>query len=527
MTFIPNVQTSVDNNNSTTTLLTANSQFIGIYTNILVYNTLVLTINSDIDGKIQVMFSSDGITDDITFKDTYLSNTQYVKNFQIVKKYYKIVYTNGLSNQTVFNMSSMLSINPESTTVVYDENFQKHSNDFQLDSFGKLRVTNPLTLLDIKFPSGNGTTQFKNNTELVCSKATGSGSGVYGSSKCILSVTTNGDSYINQSRKYCTYQPGKSLLFLGSGILNSGSNSPTVTSRIGYFDDNNGFFFQYNGTLSICLRNATTDTYITQANWNIDKMDGYGPSGLNIDVTKAILVAIDFEWLGVGRIRYGFYANGIINYCHQITNENTLSSGPYCLTASLPVRYEIFSSGAGGAGSLTQICSTVISEGGYNPIGKSFSASSNTTTTSVNGTETPLFAIKGISTYNHENILPTGISLLDITNNSSFLYKLRLFQAPATDPGTFVWNNVNNNSVTRYAIAPTAVTLTNSIILDQGYIYGKSNIIFGDLSSVFNNINQITSDINGNSDILLVTGQLVSGGSSVDIVSAMTWQEIY
>lgn len=526
MTFIPNVLTNSDTNNTTTTPLGISGSFTGTYTNIVGYNMIILTINSDKDGQIELSFSDDGTNASSTFKDTYFANSIYNKNFQLLKKYYRIKYINGTIAQGTFSLASRLSTIANTNSISYDENTDKNSNNFTLDAFGKLRVTNPTTLIDIKFPGNNGTSEFKNNSELVCTKSTGSGSATYdGNAMCVMSVTTNGDSYISQSRKYCVYQPGKSQLFLGSGVIDAGSNASTVTSRIGYFDSNNGFFYEYsNNTLYVVNRNNTSDTAISQTNWNIDKMDGYGPSGLNINTTKCQLFVIDFEWLGVGRIRYGFYANGIINYCHQIKNINNLTT-PYSRSANLPIRYEI--SSTGGSGSLKQICSTIISEGGYNPIGKTFSVSTNTTAvTLTTSAETPIIAIKGISTYNHENILPSNLSLLDTTTNTGILYRIRLFQAPSVDPGTFSWNNVDNNSVVRYAIAPTGVTFTNSIIIDQGYSIGKTEVAFSNLLDVFNNILQITSDINGNSDILMITAT-VTFGSNPDVFCAIGWQEIY
>jgi len=122
-------------------------------------------------------------------------------------------------------------------------------------------------------------------------------------------------------------------------------NTSGITTRIGYFDNSNGLFFQYDtssSTISVVLRNTTTDTPIPQSSWNIDKMDGTGVSGITLNFTKAQLFVIDFEWLSVGRIRFGFYIFGRINYCHQITNLNELTN-PYMLSPNLPSRYEISS----------------------------------------------------------------------------------------------------------------------------------------------------------------------------------------
>jgi hypothetical protein len=527
MTFIPSVLSKTDNNNSSTTLLNNNSTFTGVYTETTGFNSILITVLSDQNGSIQLVFSDDGTTSSFFYNYTYYANQQYINKVETIKKYYKIIFTNNSGvNQTSFSLNLRLS-----TTGVSDLNQTNilHSNNLSVyneDAFGKLRVSNPYTLLDIKFPSeSTGTSEYLTDYLTICNKQTGIATASCQNSKCVMTVSGNGDSYINQSRQYCIYQPGKSLLFLGSGVINGSSNDLTTSSKIGFFDDSNGLFFKYsNHILSINLRNSSLDTTINQSSWNIDKMDGTGLSGLNLDISKCQLFVIDFEWLGVGKIRFGFYANGKINYCHEITNINVLTA-PYMVSPNLPIRYEI--SSTGGQGSLTQICSTVISEGGYNPTGIPFSVNNGISAIPISNVETPILAIKGKTTYNHQNIFPTEISILDTQNNTLILYRIRLFRSPATDPGTFTWNAVNNNSLIVYATSPTGVAFTNSIVIDSGYVYGgKGNILFSNLSNVFNNIFQITSDINNNSDIVMITTQSF-GNTTPSVVSSISWQEIH
>jgi len=529
MTFIPSVLSKTDNNNSSNIVLNNGQVFTGTYTETTGYNSLIITILSDKDGDIQLYFSDDGTNISFTYNYTYYANQQYINNLETIKKYYKIKFTNSSgSNQTSFSLYTRLSTSNVSDLI--SNNFI--NNDVEsnptLDAFGKLRISSPFTLLDIKFPSESadeGTVEYLSDYLTICNKSFGSANAVYQNSKCVMNVFANNDSYINQSRKYCIYQPGKSLLFLASGVINAGSNASNTSAKIGFFDIDNGLYFEYtNNTLYVVLRNSGSNVPYAQSVWNIDKMDGYGISKLNLNLTKTQLFVIDFEWLGVGKIRFGFYANGIINYCHQISNINSLTA-PYMISPNLPIRFEI--SSTGGSGSLVQICSTVISEGGYNPIGIPFSASNGITGISISNVETPLLAIKGITTYYHQNIIPTEISILDTQNNTLILYRIRLFRSPSTDPGTFTWVNVNNNSLIRYARGPTGVSFTNSIIISEGYVYGgKGNILSNNLSDVFSNIFQITSDINDNSDIIMITTQAF-GSSTPSVVASICWQEIH
>lgn len=80
---------------------------------------------------------------------------------------------------------------------------------------------------------------------------------------------------------------------------------------------------------------STTDDWTTQANWNRDVLDGSGnstnPSGDTLDPTKFNIWAIDFEYLGAGRIiYYKEMSDGKINPIHEniMTNTNTVTNLP-------------------------------------------------------------------------------------------------------------------------------------------------------------------------------------------------------
>lgn len=530
MTFIPSVLSKQDNNNSTT----STSDFTGISTDTTGYTNLIITIKSDTNssaGGIMILFSSDNTTFTTYYTDTYFANTTYNRTFKIINKYYKISYTSP-STPSSLSITSFLDTNASDTVVQVGNNIYSAANDSTQDAFGKLRITYPTTLLDNKFPSGAGATGYISNNMMDCYKSIqdglGTASATFGNSKVIL--TASGEAtQISQSRKYCVYQPGKSMLILLSGIITNSSNTAGITTRLGYFDDSNGLFFEYGTTISVGLRNNNANTLIEQSNWNIDKMDGTGMSGITLNFQKSQLFVIDFEWLSVGRIRFGFYIFGRINYCHQITNLNELTN-PYMLTANLPTRYEI-SSTTGASGTLTQICATVISEGGYTPIGRSFSVSTPTNPpTPVSTTETAILAITGISTYNHENILPTSFTIMDTDNNNGFLYRLRLYLSPtgASSPlnGATLLPADINNSVVRYSYSGLTIP-AGSIIVDQGYFYGRGIVSFNSLSDVFTNIIQITSNIDNVCDVLLLTAEKTGGTGSGNVFASMSWQEIY
>ena len=111
---------------------------------------------------------------------------------------------------------------------------------------------------------------------------------------------------------------------------------------IGITDDNTFTISpSYRGATGQMIQiTKTVDTRIKQSSWNIDKMDGTGTSGYNIDLTKMQMFYIDYTWYGAGTIRYGFRAtDGTVTYCHRIANNNT-NSEAYMRSGNLPARYE-------------------------------------------------------------------------------------------------------------------------------------------------------------------------------------------
>ena len=515
MTYLPSVLSLVDSNNSSSFTGTT---FTGSSSSTNGYNTISLSIdadeNSDASG-LNLQFSEDGITFTTYYADTYFTGAKYLKEYTIVGKFYRIQYIASISGNV--NITSRLSTDTNAKS-----NTPSYNNDSLYDAFSKLRVTNPLTLLDVKFPAqSTGTTEFLENNIIITNKST-TYTATYADSKCVITGTGSG-SYINQSRRYCVYQPGKSLLLLASGIIYDGTGTG-FKSRIGYFDEDNGLFFEYDSAneMGIVLRNNTVDTVTLQNNWNIDKMDGTGTSGFNLDFSKCQLFVIDLEWLGVGRVRYGFYVFGKIYYCHQIVNINTLND-VYMINPNLPIRYELTGTGTGTV-TLTQICSSVISEGGYNPYGRSFSISNEITGITVSTTEFPILTIRGNSSFKHQNIIPSTINIFCTDNNKYFLYKVRLYLAP-NSPGTITWTNVNNNSIVEYSTAISTFTTSNSIVVDSGYFVSKGSSSFTSFIDVFSNFIQITSNIDNVSDILVITAQATTG--SGDVYASINWKEIY
>jgi hypothetical protein len=243
----------------------------------------------------------------------------------------------------------------------------KYADGPALDAFGRLRVSVPSTLFESQ-------QQYSENPLIWDHHTVGTGTATYNSNRAstILSTggTATGARALRQTKIYERYIPGKSFLVKITGTLAySGTFSGTASSSVWYGDDNNGFGFIYKSDgWYVAKRTNTTGSVVTtsihQSNWSSDPMNGSGLSGITLDPTKSQIFAIDFQWLGVGRIRYGFQINGVFHLVHEIMHAN-LESGVYMQTANLPIRYEVFNEGGTGANiSQEAICSSIDLEGG-------------------------------------------------------------------------------------------------------------------------------------------------------------------
>jgi hypothetical protein len=522
MAYITSIRSKISSNNSSTTALGERASFTGIGEDVSIYNSITLNIVSSHNSTnkgISVQFSQNNQDWDIKLFDRYIASGNYSKVYSVQSKYFRVVYTNGDIAQNSFRLQSMLNMDNKNNQ--FQGNLVNYSQS-SYDAFSRIRVSSPHTLFQISHNNG------KQNT-LMCEKLSNGGTSTYlpNESAVDLSVSTTANSeVIRQSREYITYQPGKSLLILLTGVLNSNSNGNACLSRIGYFDDNNGIYFQYtNQTISVVKRSrvsgSVVNTIVNQSEWNIDSLDGSGISGMIIDPTKAQIFIIDLEWLGVGRVRCGIDYQGTIYYCHQFINSN-INTTTYMTRATLPIRYQINNTGTStGSGKLKMICSTVASEGGYNPLGRIFSAGrGNGSSISVSTTLIPLMAIRLKSEFNRVNVKLYGFSLLSSGNTDICLY-LYHFLSPSSDPLTNErWVSAGDESSIEYDISSTALSTTNGLLLFQNYLYEKIDYN----TNVFDRTINITSNIDGVSDIIVLAGQKLTNGRN-NVFCSLQWTE--
>ena len=227
--------------------------------------------------------------------------------------------------------------------------------------FSRQRVANPVTLHDAQFTY--------NLQPLLYEQLTNGGGGIAydsteGCAGLSLTTATPGDYAHMKTYEHFRYQPGNGqLIFI---TFNFQSASSDFTKFAGYGHGSNGIYLEQNGaTTQFVIYSSTShgNEIVTQASWSEDTLDGNGPSGITLDLTKSQILVIDFQALYVGRVRVGFDIDGEIVYAHEFVHANQ-DAYPYIRTANLPIHVGVTADGGAPTTSMLFFCATVKSEGG-------------------------------------------------------------------------------------------------------------------------------------------------------------------
>ena len=354
-----------------------------------------------------------------------------------------------------------------------------YADNATIDAFQRLRISEPVTLFDSK-QLHQMSTLFWSNTAL--------NGNVYHAGaldpSIILSVSADGGYAIRQTTQRFNYQSGKSMLYMFTGILNPETN---ITKRYGCFSSltaapftpNVGLYFEASNGTMYCVQNNTgflvPSVSASRSEWNIDKLDGTGPSGQTLELSGTNIFVIDYEWLGVGRVRYGFVLDGQVWYCHKINN--TGKAGAYLRSPNHPIRAELRQTGA-GSGSMKMVCSTVISEGGSDFSGVTRSIDSGTSLTVGSGTRR---AILGVRLQHNKldsvnQIINASVICVQQSASTQAPYRYELVLNPQLSGGT--WTDIVESNFQRWRgnVTPTADT---GFVLAEGFGSVGANIDLG------------------------------------------------
>ena len=374
---------------------------------------IVITGNVTIPGEIDTHITAIGSLGNITTPYMPIGGNVIVSSGNITAVVSGTVAVSGISsNVTVVDGGGSITVDGNVNATITGGNVATTIGGTNLDAFGRLRVSNPFTLFDSQNRYIDGD-QFSNIT------ATG-GNVVYVANESSFNLNvsaTSGSSVIRQSKTVQAYQPGKSLLIMNTFAMST--LKANLRQRVGYFTADNGIYFEAVGTtLNLVIRSSVTGSVveerIPQASWNGNTL----LSGTVLDPTLTQIFWCDIEWLGVGNVRTGFVINGEFIVCHTFQHANQPGNTTvYMTTATLNPRYEITNTGAtSGVSTMKQICSTVISEGGYNPATKLGYVTNNTTPTRISAanTVTALCSIRLNPAYPDAVVVPAQLDILSL-----------------------------------------------------------------------------------------------------------------
>lgn len=390
------------------------------------------------------------------------------------------------------------------------------------DAFGRLRVSQPTELFAASNEMIDHSLHYEN-------KLVGTASSLYDSDKStvFLSVSTNGD-IATRSSRYIRYRPAKSQQIFITGNF-SGSTANTI-KRMGYFDNDDGLFFELNDSnLSVVLRSSTSgssvETRIARSDWNGDKLDSTGESGVTLDLTKQQVMIIDFGWLGSAIVRFYFVVNGEPVLVHSEYPSNSLDY-VFMKQAVLPVRWEIESTG--GTTSISATCASVQSEGGFQTKGvkRSVSMDGNPVAFNYNNGSgdsdlVPLLTVRLKSAYNRASIIPLSYTIFAYDGNNSFEFQiLRNCNLSGTSYS-------DSSELTEFDITASNVITSGEVIFTTYGTAGGGPIKSGSSVAELASDIPISSDIDGNSDTITIAVRPIAGNNSTNVVCSLVWNEYY
>lgn len=390
------------------------------------------------------------------------------------------------------------------------------------DAFGRIPTSDPITMFD-------STHQADKSPLLWEETITGGGAAsthLPNESAVRMRVTANADSVVRQSRAYHRYQPGKSQLV--AITFDAGAATANTRQRIGLFDSRNGCFVQRTGTANALVQRSyvtgqAVDTPVAQADWNIDPFDGTGPSGITLDLSKAQIFWVRFQWLGVGAVTCGFNIDGENHAAHSFVHANREST-VYATTMSLPIRYENVATGTpAAANDLKAICSVVISEGGFED-GRGYPCSTGNGAAPISvTTRRPILSIRPAATFNSlPNRNAITLDSLDITASGNSAYWEIVYNGvPATTPS---WAAVDS-AYSEVEVDKASTAISGGHVIQSGYVTAGQGSTRQSIKHGISSRLPITLDAAGGNPIpVSVVVTSLTGTASVS--AALNWRSL-
>ena len=402
-----------------------------------------------------------------------------------------------------------------------------------VDAFGRIRASGVTTIFDSKLLGAD-------DAPLLWDESLESGGGITASTPTaakpyvdLTSTDVTAGVFTRQTFRRFNYQPGKSTMVLMTGVLELASGTKTgCERRIGCFDDDNGAFFESDaGTIGVTTRSSDSgspvDTTVAQTSWNLDNLDGdddaANPSGITADWTKSQVFVIDYQWLGVGRVRFGVEINGRIIYVHEVNQTNS-SAIPWASTPNLPLRYQMVTTTSSGVCSMRAICAASLTEGGSDDNGmiRYISTAGTAVTSAVENTLYALVGLRLKSTHLGATITVVR-AMTQVQTASEYIEWVVLFNP--TVAGTFTYGDISNSAL-QSATGATANTVTGGTAIAGGYAETGSGNSGGDSADAdLKNTLKLGAAIDGTRDEVVLCFRPIGGVSAASVEGSLTVRE--
>jgi hypothetical protein len=360
--------------------------------------------------------------------------------------------------------------------------------------------------------------------------------------RAVLLTLTSAGHVVRQSAEYPIYEPGRPVRVMLTG--NAGAHVAPVVWENGQFDAANGVFWrrQADGTPAVVVRSSTTgsavDVVRTQADWNLDPLDGTGASGFTLNLARNNLLIIEYVWLGAFGARWGVATGSGIIYCHQEAFANLLQTS-YMQTASLPIRWALSAASAPATPVVAQaVCGQLESEGGsVSKPGLTASGGRRIPAALAVTTEGPVVAIRPAVTFgtvpNRVKIDLRELDIMAVANNA-LDWRLLYYPPGTADPITGgTWAAAHDQSAVEVNSSGTALDLTGAYEITRGslpasaQIKGQTSLDVLSAYPLTLNISGAESPLTSNAGAGPATLVLAAIGASATAAGSLRWGETY
>ena len=420
-------------------------------------------------------------------------------------------------------------------TYLFDDAI-RYDDSANLQAFGRLRVANARILGDYRFMYGQDA-----QYELDFVTSNGATADINYTSVCaVLTLgSTSGSQAIMQTKQYHPYIPGTGHLGMLTFVMAPASTG--LVQSVGLFDNQNGILLrQRDNIVELAIRNRGVDVEVVpQSQWNLDRLDGtrseYNPSGLTLDLTKPQIFMMDFQWLGVGRVRCGLNINGEAHQVHEFLHANVTGNGVYMSQPSLPLRWEIFNAGGAVTSTLTSICGSVNAEGG--DIETGFLRATSTDGNSVSVTSSNSVYGRGLLAVRLKNISPAGKALhalarlkrYSVATDNDMEFKIVVLPGSSALSGSTTWSNVAGLGWCEFTqdFALTTSWATTAMVIDDQFVTGATNNKLGiAVSEPSENRNSVIFQNHNATDSQIFAIIGYSLGGTVNARASLKWLEV-